>query len=174
MGSKCTTAKSDKGAKGKLKHKHPALTTKIDQYLYLGNLGSATNKDHLKELSIKNIVELYGVEPDPELEQSITFLRAPIKGGTSTDIQPIVDDIIAFIQKSISKQENVLVHCKHGKNRAASIIAAYLMARYHLDYEQALDFLTARRPNIKIKGQAKEFLMKTPYQQLEESLNKRQ
>jgi protein-tyrosine phosphatase len=45
---------------------------------------------------------------------------------------------------------NVLVHCKEGDNKSASLVAAYLIYKFKIDTEKALQVVKAHRPSISI------------------------
>lgn len=54
---------------------------------------------------------------------------------------------IRFIDES-RHYGNVLVHCRQGVSRSASVVLAYLMKTKHLSYDEAFAFVKARRPRV--------------------------
>ena len=42
----------------------------------------------------------------------------------------------------------MLVHCKVGKSRSASIVITYLMNRFGLNFDSALNFVVSKRPIV--------------------------
>lgn len=172
MGSGCFSSnKSSQSAKVGKSAQDPPSLKKVDEYLYIGNYASSIDKASLETESIKHIVLLYGNQPTAELQQLVDYLIVPIKGGRKTDLKPIIDRVLPFIHKAVAQKENILVSCKDGKNKAAGFVVAYLMARYHLDYEQSTNFLGVRR-TIAIKGHTKEYLTATGEAKLREIMNK--
>ena len=50
-----------------------------------------------------------------------------------------------FIEKAISSNEDVLVHCAKGKSRSATIILAFMMYKYKLQHNKALVYVKRKR-----------------------------
>ena len=57
---------------------------------------------------------------------------------------------VNFIRDAIesSEQNKVLVHCKHGQSRSASIVAAWLIATQGMTVEEAITYLKSCRPKV--------------------------
>lgn len=54
--------------------------------------------------------------------------------------------ITNFILSGIIKRgKNVLVHCKKGHHRSASVVGAYLLKRFNLNYENVISFINSYR-----------------------------
>ena len=43
---------------------------------------------------------------------------------------------------------SVLVHCYHGKSRSATLVTAFLMAKYKISVEKALGLLKSKRKSV--------------------------
>ena len=140
--------------------------SKIDNHLYLGDHVAASDIGQLKSLNIKHIVQLFALDPDPELVSFISYLRIPIRGGKTTNIEPVVFDALRYIKSAISKQENVLVHCKHGRNRSASIVIAYIMTTKNYIFHQVYDYVHSIRPILRIKPRVKDFLVSPEFENI--------
>ncbi|OMJ76878.1 hypothetical protein SteCoe_23649 [Stentor coeruleus] len=140
--------------------------TNIDNFLYLGDLRTAKCLRTIQQLNIRHIVQLVATEDNPQVESSVRILKIPIKGGKSTDIRPVVEQALKYIHSAVSASENVLVHCKFGKNRSASIVIAYLMASKGITYIEAERFVKKKRPIVKIKLNTKNFLCGTGHEGL--------
>lgn len=140
--------------------------TNIDSFLYLGNVQTAKCLRTIQQLDIKHIVQLVATENNPQVESSVRILKIPIRGGKSTDIRPVVVEALKYIHSAVSSSENVLVHCKFGKNRSASIVIAYLMASKGITYIEAERFVKKKRPIVTIKLGTKNFLCGTGHEGL--------
>ena len=51
-----------------------------------------------------------------------------------------------WIDYYLSQGTNVLVHCRAGKSRSATIIIAYLMKKYNMTFEKAYNLVKSKRP----------------------------
>lgn len=69
----------------------------------------------------------------------------------SFDDEPGAEDLgvlkraLCKINKALEKQEKVLVHCRQGVDRSPTVVAAYLMAKYGLTYNEAYNAVLSRR-----------------------------
>lgn len=114
--------------------------SKITENVYLSNYGVASNPDVLSILNITHIVNCtiecpYAegvVEGDIGDEGSYKALRVPVTDDRDQNIQIYFDRAVRFINDALSDQKNgkknvVLIHCKHGQSRSATIAAAWLL-----------------------------------------------
>lgn len=56
------------------------------------------------------------------------------------------DQGIEFIEEQKAKGRQIYVHCKAGRGRSASLVAAYYAEKYKLDVESALKKIRDKRP----------------------------
>ncbi|KAL7675806.1 hypothetical protein ACOME3_002070 [Neoechinorhynchus agilis] len=79
---------------------------------------------------------------------SIDFLQLPTKdlffSPTVSDIKKGVD----FIMESRREGNRVYVHCKSGRVRSATIVAAYLIMAEQMTRDDAVEFLREKRPFV--------------------------
>lgn len=59
--------------------------------------------------------------------------------------------VFAEMDNAVFSDRKVLVHCQAGASRSASVVAAYLINRFGMTTDQALDFLKIQRPVVKSK-----------------------
>lgn len=147
----------------------PEHLTKILDHLYLGDFIAATTSSILSKHNIKHVVQLFVTDPAP----SVDYIQIPIRGGRTTDITPVLEKGLKYINKNIAQGENVLVHCKHGRNRSASIVIAYTMLEKSWNFEKALEFVYSKRPILRIKPKVKEYLSNTSPQELKNLLGRK-
>ena len=133
--------------------------TQIDDHLFLGNL-DVTVDLVTSRLNIQNIVQLVVTDNLIQVEERIKFLKIPIRGGRTTNIRPVLLQALTFIHSAISSGENVLVHCKHGRNRSASVVVAYIMAVKNMECWEAQQYVVGRRPIVQLKPQTIQYLQK--------------
>lgn len=66
-----------------------------------------------------------------------------------TDLLKYWDDTFKYISKAKNEGSKVLVHCKMGVSRSASVVIAYAMKAYNWDFSQALKHVKDKRNCIK-------------------------
>lgn len=87
-----------------------------------------------------------------------------VKGGAriavNDDLQPnsiqgmthSLPVIVPYIDKALSENRPVLVHCAAGQQRSAAVIAAYLMYKYEYTPEYAVQFVKSKKPDAFLNG----------------------
>lgn len=138
---------------------------KITDNLYLGGL-PLKNKNHLEKLKAKKVFSILSVIEDFEYRNTPIsfpvsknelknegFLQHQIvtKDFHPVDLKDIIDSV-AFIKRETNKGNKVLVHCKSGVGRSATIVCCYLLEKYNLTPEKAVEFVKGRRLIITIKA----------------------
>ncbi|KAL7645891.1 UNVERIFIED_CONTAM: hypothetical protein RMT77_002788 [Armadillidium vulgare] len=124
--------------------------SKIEEGLFLGNLQAATNIDTLKLLQISHIVtvELNPLPPAIYSIPGLQFMYINVYDMANEDLLSHFPKINEFISDGQEKG-NVLVHCYHGVSRSACIVVAYLMKKYDIYVDSALERVKAKRNEIK-------------------------
>lgn len=121
----------------------------IVQNLFLGDYESSTRRDLLDKHGIKHIVRVMP-DPDdaPQKFDHITYVQVPIKDNETCGINlnHIFDYTTDYIAQQLTKGEPVLVHCKRGHHRSATIVAAYLLRYHKVDLESIVKRIKSFRP----------------------------
>lgn len=139
--------------------------TQVTPHLYLGGQGDASSASLLRKLKIRRILNVAGEcmphshpsdsENQAEMSQ-IETMHIELKDHSDENISTHFSDALKFIHEAISQKEAVLVHCRFGVSRSATIVIAYLM-QYGtkespkpspMSYETSFDFVKARRPQV--------------------------
>ena len=58
------------------------------------------------------------------------------------------NNAIDFMNNCFKNNGNMLVHCRHGQSRSATIIAAYLIKNNNMTPQNAIQFLQKKRPQV--------------------------
>lgn len=61
------------------------------------------------------------------VEKLFTYMYVPLRDRIDTDIQPYFEKCASFIRHALERNEGVLVHCRAGVSRSATMVIAYLM-----------------------------------------------
>jgi protein-tyrosine phosphatase len=121
--------------------------TNIIHTIYLGNKHNAHDDVFIKDNNIKYIINI--TLDIPNKYNNITYYNYNIEDSCDDDIQKYFNDITSIINNN--KNNNILVHCRVGKSRSATVILAYLMKYENMTLKQSLDFVKSKKniqPNI--------------------------
>ncbi|CAF0843206.1 unnamed protein product [Adineta ricciae] len=124
----------------------------IDNFLYHGDLGHASNIGLLNQLGIQHIINICDCKLDQIIVDKYNVLWINLYDELQADIKKYFDRTNEFLYNCKQKNEKVLVHCQMGISRSSSIILAYLMKYHHDSLYKAYDYLLERRriaaPNL--------------------------
>lgn len=112
-------------------------------------LGNATAAQNFKFMQFQKISDIINVTPDiPNLFDSVQYYRFPIRDETmERDAALHALDIGAdIIHKCVIEHRPVLIHCKRGHHRSATIIVYYLMKYRGLTMAEAIYLIKQKRP----------------------------
>lgn len=154
--------------------------SRILPFLYLGNINHASNALMLKELGITHVVSIGESalvppkSPSPStpvgvphsakarLPNNSLWLEASLGNIQVLDLPGIADDGIDSIRPFMEASERfieqarvtggkVLVHCRVGVSRSATLVIAFVMKHLGIDLQSAYLLVRARRLNILIR-----------------------
>lgn len=113
--------------------------------LWLGNYKSALNKEFIKKHGIKRIINI--TKDIPCLFPNIIYLHIQIDDyeACGKDLNKTFDNATDFIYESLKSREPILVHCKRGHHRSASIVTAFIIRYLDTDYIDALTYINKIR-----------------------------
>lgn len=125
--------------------------SQITPRLFLSNYGIASNPDVLKSLSITHVVNCT-IDCDfaPELSEEFC-LRIPVIDSQDQSISKYFDQAVQFISHALESDRNsaVIVHCKHGQSRSATIVAAWMISTGQYSTASAVEHLKQCRPKVR-------------------------
>jgi diacylglycerol kinase family enzyme len=121
--------------------------------LYLGGSIRPAAKKEFSSWGVKAIVNMRqtpdkGFDEFDQLHLSTKDLHPPTLA--------MLNEGVEFIAKNIRKGRGVYVHCRHGRGRGPTMVAAYLIAKHGMTTTEALNYLSVVRPMTELlKGQRK-------------------
>lgn len=77
------------------------------------------------------------------------YLNIRVYDDEKTDLLKHWDNTFKYISKARQEGSKVLVHCKMGVSRSASVVIAYAMKAYNWDFKKALQHVKEKRSCIK-------------------------
>ncbi|ODO06333.1 hypothetical protein L198_01565 [Cryptococcus wingfieldii CBS 7118] len=142
--------------------------SRILPFLYLGNLEHAGNADMLVSLGIDHVVSvgesLLGGPPNPHGSSPDNTLASAARAGKikvldlmdvrddgNDPLRPVIAHACEWIEAARQSGGKILVHCRVGVSRSASIVIAYMMQHEKLGLMDAYMTCRARRLNVLIQ-----------------------
>ena len=121
----------------------------IFPHLYLGTINVCHNEALLKKYNIESIVNCTkDIEFHPYFEEK-SFFQIDIEDSKEEEnIEEFKEKIINaiyFIDDEIKKEKNVIVHCYWGLMRSPTLIAGYLIYKYKMDVDCAVQFIQNKK-----------------------------
>ncbi|KAJ9591730.1 hypothetical protein L9F63_001758, partial [Diploptera punctata] len=77
------------------------------------------------------------------------YLNIRVYDDEKTDLLKHWDNTFKYISKARKEGSKVLVHCKMGVSRSASVVIAYAMKAYNWDFKEAFEYVKQKRNCIK-------------------------
>lgn len=129
---------------------HTSYTCIEDDFLYLGDLESAT-RETLESLGITRVVSIindFMFHHLPTHLDAHHHLRIEADDNEHQSLCQAFADATRFIDECHRNKQRVLVHCAAGISRSASLVIAYFMIHRDMSLEQAYTYVKAKRPVI--------------------------
>lgn len=120
---------------------------KILPRLFLGSAKDSRNRKVLRRLKIKYILSIHN-RAKPGNLPGVTYKCIQIKDKRRAKIEEHFDECIKFIHDARLKKKKVLVHCRRGKSRSATICIAYMMHALGITFKNALKAVSALRSKV--------------------------
>ncbi|KAG0141559.1 hypothetical protein CROQUDRAFT_685151 [Cronartium quercuum f. sp. fusiforme G11] len=126
--------------------------SRILPFLYLGNLAHASNLGMLRALGITAVVSMGESVGGALAGAGIAHLDVRAVADDGLDrISAHLPSTLAFIERARVNGGKVLVHCRVGVSRSATVVIAYVMAHCNVDLAAAYLLVRSRRLNILIQ-----------------------
>ena len=120
--------------------------------LYLGNINAANNIDFLQKNNISSIINYSNKIEFHEYFNDKYKFRLSIDDNKEHEnmkkFQENIFNAIKFIDNEINKKRVILIHCYYGLMRSATVIASYLIFKYKMSVNDAVEFLKKKNKMI--------------------------
>eukprot|EP01071_Lankesteria_metandrocarpae_P006365 Lankesteria_metandrocarpae@DN4329_c0_g1_i1.p1 len=120
--------------------------------LYLGGLRDRRDNEVLKTCSIRGVVTCCTqweardvIYPPPGGTATIPLCHVDVADSGVEPISEFFNDAADFIDKFLNRGESVLVHCKSGVSRSATVILCYLVTRKNFSLHDAFFHVRSKR-----------------------------
>jgi len=113
--------------------------------LYLGDYECAKNKISLESLGITHILTVAKFRP--LYLSRFTYKILEVDDANSEDILGHLESCVEFIDEG-RKKGGILIHCRHGVSRSATVTIGYVMAKEKMDVKSAFELVKRKRSRI--------------------------
>src|SRR5665648_930522 len=136
---------------------------KVNKYLYLSDWHSVSDPNAVAEHNIDNVISIMDWSPSEEWCQKCSLLNIKtfhyeIEDDPNANIIPVCEQIHIQIERIKSQNETVLLHCRAGRSRSATVVLLHLLksnrllwnddwTKYSTVSEQVV-FLKFKRPVV--------------------------
>ncbi|GAB6030315.1 hypothetical protein CHUAL_005985 [Chamberlinius hualienensis] len=119
-------------------------STEIFDHLFLGSEWNASNLEELQRNGVGHILNVTR-EIDNFFPGMFEYLNIRVYDEEGTELLKHWDKTYRFITEAKEKGSKVLVHCKMGVSRSASVVIAYIMKSNNWKLHTAFDFVKEKR-----------------------------
>ena len=128
--------------------------------IYIGDKYAAREEENLTKNNITTVVNCaQGLDSN---YKEIKYIELMLHDNSRQDLFPKLEVAYKFIKKN--SKNNILIHCKEGRSRSASLVVFYLMKERNWDYDTCIKFIKEKRsivrPNSGFVKQLKEYYSK--------------
>lgn len=121
---------------------------KIVKGLYLGNYKIGTDLEQVSCLGFTLVLSLEN-NPYRFYNYNCKFKQVNIRDQPDEDIISYFDECFEAIDNEIENKGKVLIHCRAGVSRSATIAIAYLMKKNKIPYDKASEMVKKKRQKIR-------------------------
>ena len=122
--------------------------SQVFEHVYLGSEWNAANLEELQRNGVGHILNVTR-EIDNFFPGQFDYLNIRVYDDEATELLKHWDRTFKFIARAVDSGSKVLVHCKMGVSRSASVVVAYAMKAYDWDLQKALQHVKLRRSCVK-------------------------
>mmetsp|Transcript_4020 Transcript_4020/g.13490 ORF Transcript_4020/g.13490 Transcript_4020/m.13490 type:complete len:247 (-) Transcript_4020:106-846(-) len=124
----------------------------VPGFLYLSDRMTAGDADRLNSLGVTHVVNVSTDIPNffegkdvGGQHRRITYKRCALKDRIDADVGAHFDAACAFIEDARVNNGRVLVHCRAGMSRSATIVIGYIMITKRWDLKRSLHYVDSCR-----------------------------
>ena len=118
--------------------------------LWIGNEHAAVDDSVLQQHHITHIVNLNPSSSPIAFPDKYEYFAVNLKDCVFEILGEEFFGALEFVNEAVDRGGCVLIHCRKGKSRSAALCIAYLMRHRHMQFSEAMDLVTSKRPSVSI------------------------
>lgn len=116
--------------------------------LFISDIFGPQNVSWVQARDFGGIIDLSNTPTPMKFAKRHEVMRIAVDDNAHTNLTPYFERTYRFIDSYLKKGKNVLVFCRAGRSRSASIVLYYLMKTFALSTDEALAYLKKKRPQV--------------------------
>jgi len=114
----------------------PSSISEVSPHIFISDWYTSNKFDILKQYNIKGIITVEKLQKPQQFtnfikENNIDFIQIFLDDTPTENIDNYFDNTFSFIDDLVKKDQNVLVHCRAGISRSATIVLNYLIRKLY-------------------------------------------
>jgi protein-tyrosine phosphatase len=118
----------------------------VPDAIYISSYAVASDLDSLKRHRITHILNMAADICENRFPDMFDYSSYYVRDASSEDISVLFYKTLEWMQAAILHGGRVLVHCREGVSRSATMVIAYLMWSFQLPFKEAHDRIRRVRP----------------------------
>lgn len=114
--------------------------------VWLGNWISASELEFLNQSNIKHIINVTKTIPNKYKFIDCTIIPIQDADACEENLMDIIEQGADIINQMVQNDKSILIHCKRGHHRSASVVMCYLMKYHNMSLIDALLLVKIKRP----------------------------
>lgn len=120
----------------------------IEDGIFLGNFEGAQDVELLRSNGVEKVLALLEDFLEYRKFDGIEYKQVLIVDNVKANLLGILPECLEFVSNAQKVGQNVFVHCVAGISRSPSVLIAYFMVKYSVNYYTARDYVNKGRPGI--------------------------
>eukprot|EP00754_Rhynchopus_humris_P050034 Rhum_TRINITY_DN8716_c0_g1::Rhum_TRINITY_DN8716_c0_g1_i1::g.29610::m.29610 len=127
-------------------------TSEVNRWILLGARDDMNDADQLRRLGVTHILSVRGENeppcPCPSLKPFFVCKQVIVNDSSDANIEEHFANAFAFIDESLRDRGKVLVQCRKGVSRSATLVIAYLMQHHRWHFQRSYEYVKEKRSVI--------------------------
>ena len=132
--------------------KGPSVTEVIPGFLFLGGVTDGTNQETLERIGVQYVLCVAKECDGPADVSTLVYKKISMIDKSRESLRANFTEAFNFLEEARAKGVRILVYCRMGASRSASLVIAYCMTYRSMTFPEALLYVQSKRtvvdPNV--------------------------